>query len=142
MTKLIFLLFTTLLLSKSDFDNSFITKYEYGKMLYANPRGISCIKCHGKDAKGKKIATFTHIRNKIKYNCTIQSNDITDISYKNFLLTLDPKLEKTKKKMNCCKTKESNIYNTYQFPVALVSDEHTVRLEIAMNQLGILIQKR
>ena len=97
MFKFIFLFSTTLILAKSDFDNSFITKYEYGKMLYSNPRGVSCIKCHGADAKGKKIATFTHIRNKVKYHCTIKSNDITDITYKNFLLKLDPKLEKPKK---------------------------------------------
>jgi len=117
MTKLIFLFFTTLLLSKSDFDNSFITKYEYGKMLYANPRGISCIKCHGADAKGKTIATFTHIRNKIKYNCTIKSDDITGITYKSFLLTLDPKLEKTKKKFKkdevCKKLIYGNSMPTY-----------------------------
>lgn len=24
----------------------FISKYEYGKMLYENPRGVSCKKCH------------------------------------------------------------------------------------------------
>lgn len=117
MTKLFFLFFATLLLSKSDFDNSFITKYEYGKMLYANPRGISCIKCHGDNAKGKEIANFTHIRNKIKYNCTIKSKDITDISYKNFLLTLDPKLEKPKMKFNkdevCKKLIYGNSMPTY-----------------------------
>jgi len=80
-------------LSKTDFDNSFITKYEYGKMLYANPRGISCIKCHGEKAKGKKIASFTHIKNKIKYNCTIKSQDISNISYNDFLTKLDPKIK-------------------------------------------------
>jgi hypothetical protein len=85
-------------MSKSTFDNSFITKYEYGKMLYENPRGISCVKCHGQDARGKKIASFVHIRHKKKYNCEIRSNDITNISHKDFLMTLDPRLEKPKKK--------------------------------------------
>lgn len=94
MIKLLLLLSTTMLVAKSDFDNSFITKYEYGKMLYASPRGISCIKCHGDNAKGKKIATFTHLRNKIKYNCTIRSEDITNISYEDFLRKLDPKIKK------------------------------------------------
>jgi len=98
MIKLIFLCFTTLLVAKSDLSNTFITKYEYGKMLYTNPRGISCAKCHGDDAKGKKIASFVHIRNKIKYNCTIRSEDITSVTYKNFQMTLDPKIEKPKKK--------------------------------------------
>ena len=41
-----------------DINNSFITKYEYGKMLFNNPRGIGCNKCHGDDAKGKKIVEF------------------------------------------------------------------------------------
>lgn len=37
-----------------DINNSFITKYEYGKMLFNNPRGIGCNNCHGDDARGKK----------------------------------------------------------------------------------------
>ena len=41
-------------------DNLFITNYEYGQMLYENPRGIGCIKCHGKNGKGKFIARYTH----------------------------------------------------------------------------------
>jgi hypothetical protein len=117
MIKLIFLFITTALLSKSDFSNSFITKYEYGKMLYKNPRGISCIKCHGQNAQGKKIASFVHIRNKIKYNCIIESKDITNISYKDFVETLDPKLEKAKKKFKknqiCEKLTYGNSMPTY-----------------------------
>jgi hypothetical protein len=117
MIKLFFLLVTTILLSESDFDKSFITKYEYGKMLYINPRGISCVKCHGIDAKGREITNFTHIRNKLKYNCKIQSKDITNISYKNFLLTLDTKIEKPKKQFSknqiCEKLTYGNSMPTY-----------------------------
>ena len=40
--------------------NLFITDYEYGQVLYENPRGIGCIKCHGVDGKGKFIARYTH----------------------------------------------------------------------------------
>jgi len=40
------------------FATDFISNLEYGKMLYENPRGIGCIKCHGKDAKGRIIATY------------------------------------------------------------------------------------
>jgi len=36
----------------------FITNEEYGKMLYENPRGIGCIKCHNKNGKGKVIANY------------------------------------------------------------------------------------
>ena len=41
-------------------DNSFITKKEYGAMLYKNPRGIGCHKCHGKIGQGMLIARYKH----------------------------------------------------------------------------------
>lgn len=105
------------LFAKSNFDNSFITQYEYGKMLYNNPRGISCNKCHGDDAKGKIISTFTHIRKKKTYICTIQSEDITNISFDKFKATLDPNIEKPKKKFDksdiCAKLTYGNSMPTY-----------------------------
>ncbi len=36
----------------------FITKMEYAKMLYSNPRGIGCILCHGKRGEGSVIARY------------------------------------------------------------------------------------
>jgi hypothetical protein len=39
-------------------DNWFITNLEYGKMLYNNPRGISCAKCHGDKGEGKIITSY------------------------------------------------------------------------------------
>ncbi len=36
----------------------FISKSEYAKMLYANPRGIGCDKCHGAKGEGKVIASY------------------------------------------------------------------------------------
>ncbi len=39
--------------------DSFLSSVEYGKMLYKNPRGISCSQCHGKEGKGgQKIAKY------------------------------------------------------------------------------------
>ena len=51
----------------------FISHYEYGQMLYDNPRGVSCSQCHGasgegtmiveyKDENGKKALTGSDIR--------------------------------------------------------------------------------
>jgi len=38
---------------------SFLSSVEYGKMLYKNPRGISCEQCHGEAGKGgQKIAKY------------------------------------------------------------------------------------
>ena len=37
---------------------SFITDEEYGAMLYQNPRGIGCDKCHGERGEGLLIAKY------------------------------------------------------------------------------------
>ncbi|RUM66250.1 MAG: cytochrome c [Sulfurospirillum sp.] len=39
-------------------DGSFITNEEYARMLYQNPRGISCAKCHGEKGEGKVLSTY------------------------------------------------------------------------------------
>ena len=45
-------------------NDSFLLEVEYGRMLYKNPRGISCSQCHGKEGKGgHKIAKY-YDRNK------------------------------------------------------------------------------
>lgn len=117
MIKFLLLFFTTIALGQTNFEDSFITQYEYGKMLYKNPRGISCNKCHGDKAKGKEIVSFTHTINKKTYNCSIKTKDITKISYQEFLQTLDPKLEKPKKKFKkeqvCEKLTYENSMPTY-----------------------------
>lgn len=40
------------------FAQDFITKLEYAKMLYQNPRGISCSKCHGQKGEQNLIAKY------------------------------------------------------------------------------------
>ena len=42
----------------------FISHYEYGEMLYANPRGVSCSQCHGKSGEGQTIVEFRDIHGK------------------------------------------------------------------------------
>ncbi|AII15050.1 putative protein, possible cytochrome c [Campylobacter iguaniorum] len=49
----IFLLSCTFLVAED-----FITKFEYAKMLYQNPRGIGCNKCHGDKGEGKNIVDY------------------------------------------------------------------------------------
>jgi hypothetical protein len=87
-------------LVKKEIDDSFITKYEYGKMLYHNPRGISCAKCHGENGKGKIVATFTHYIKKKKYICTIKPEDITNIPYETFEAKLNPDIKVVKPKFD------------------------------------------
>ena len=42
----------------------FISHYEYGEMLYANPRGVSCSQCHGKNGEGQNIVEYRDIHGK------------------------------------------------------------------------------
>lgn len=41
----------------------FISEFEYGQMLYNDPRGVSCVSCHGETGEGKHIANY-RIRDK------------------------------------------------------------------------------
>jgi len=47
-----------LLLSASLFAEDFISEFEYGQMLYRDPRGVSCVPCHGETGEGKKIVSY------------------------------------------------------------------------------------
>ncbi|CAD7287019.1 hypothetical protein LMG7974_00201 [Campylobacter majalis] len=50
------------------FGADFITKTEYAKMLYKNPRGIGCNLCHGEKAEGKIISKYLQKDRKTKQN--------------------------------------------------------------------------
>jgi hypothetical protein len=103
--------------------DSFITKYEYGKMLYHNPRGISCAKCHGNDAKGMIIARFKHKTKKAVYNCVAQSHDITNIGFEKFKAKLDPDIDVQKPKFNKEQVCEKMIYGNTMPKYFLTKDE-------------------
>lgn len=65
--KFIFFIFVFSIFTYADStDNSFITKFEYGAMLYENPRGVGCIKCHGKGNKPVIIAKYKEKDKKTK----------------------------------------------------------------------------
>ncbi len=58
----------------------FISHYEYGEMLYANPRGISCSECHGKNGEGKIIVEFRDIGGKqVLRGSDIRRNTYSDM---------------------------------------------------------------
>ncbi len=58
--KLLWMLLPFMLWGEEDF----ISHYEYGEMLYANPRGVSCVQCHGKSGEGQTIVEFRDIHGK------------------------------------------------------------------------------
>ncbi|MDR0762823.1 MAG: cytochrome c [Campylobacteraceae bacterium] len=75
--RLIFVLLTLLSSLAAD---DFITRTEYAKLLYLNPRGIGCDKCHGSDAKGKVIASFKQ-KGEIKNLVAPPINNITKADF-------------------------------------------------------------
>ncbi|PKI81164.1 cytochrome C oxidase subunit III [Malaciobacter halophilus] len=71
---------TNILYATQD-DNSFITKFEYGAMLYENPRGIGCNKCHGNGKKEVIIAKYRNKKGALKY---IKAPPINNVNFKDF----------------------------------------------------------
>jgi mono/diheme cytochrome c family protein len=57
MFKYLFFILPLCLCAQEDF----ISHYEYGEMLYNNPRGVSCAQCHGEKGEGKTIVEFRDI---------------------------------------------------------------------------------
>lgn len=132
MKKIALILFITTIVFCDDVNNylvkekgldSFITKYEYGKMLYHNPRGISCAKCHGDDAKGKVISRFKHTIKKRIYNCVVESQDITSIDFNRFKAKLDPDIILEKPKFHKDQICEKMIYGNTMPKYFLTNEE-------------------
>ncbi len=68
------------------FAEDFISHFEYGEMLYNNPRGVSCALCHGDKGKGKVIATYKENNNSI---ASIRGSDITQVSLTDMIKSLN-----------------------------------------------------
>ncbi len=80
MKSYILFIFSFFLFSHVLADDSFITNLEYAKMLYKNPRGIGCDKCHGRYGEGKIIAKYKQ-KGKILY---LKSPKINSVSKEDF----------------------------------------------------------
>ena len=86
-------IFFTFLYAKNDW---FITNYEYGKMLYNNPRGISCAKCHGEKGEGKVIASFINSK---KQEVVIKTSSFKNLTFEKLKNILYKKKKFFKKKL-------------------------------------------
>ena len=91
--RFLFLFFPFVLFGES----SFITEMEYASLLYKNPRGIGCHKCHGLKGEGKLIATYKETKKvkkgekvyKIKVKKEFRVPAINMLTYKTFNDTLN-----------------------------------------------------
>ena len=80
---LLFILSTFLL--SDELDTSFITKYEYGAMLYKNPRGIGCIKCHQGASKEVVLAIYLDKKDQEQKIIVPSINQLTFAEFKKVL---------------------------------------------------------
>ncbi len=69
------------------FADSFITKDGYAKMLYQNPRGIGCHKCHGMNGKGLVLGRYKEGNRTI----VIKAPDITKLPFQQFKAAIESK---------------------------------------------------
>ncbi len=107
---ILILLLPVFLFAKTDW---FITKLEYGKMLYNNPRGISCAKCHGENAQGKVIAKYYIKKKKEKVLKILKAPDITNVSFEKFQKKLFHKQLSVMPKYDYLTNKEINAIYLY-----------------------------
>ncbi len=72
------------------FGADFITKTEYAKMLYLNPRGIGCDKCHGAKGEGSLISKYKHFDKKANKTVDdeLRAPKINDIDFESFKAAL------------------------------------------------------
>ena len=108
--RLIIFLLPLILLAKQ---NWFITKLEYGKMLYNDPRGISCAKCHGKYGQGKVIAKYYEIKNNKEILNILKAPNIQDIPFDKFKKQLFHKNLSVMPKYNYLTNQEINAIYLY-----------------------------
>ena len=110
--------FLILLFCVAIFGADFITKTEYAKMLYLNPRGIGCDKCHGAKGEGSLISKYKHFDKKANKTVDdeLRAPKINDIDFESFKAAL---------------TKPKGVMPSY----FLTDDETTILYEYITNKM-------
>ena len=110
--------FLILLFCVAIFGADFITKTEYAKMLYLNPRGIGCDKCHGAKGDGSLISKYKHFDKKANKTVDdeLRAPKINDIEFESFKAAL---------------TKPKGVMPSY----FLTDEETTILYEYITNQM-------
>ena len=110
--------FLILLFCMAIFGADFITKTEYAKMLYLNPRGIGCDKCHGAKGEGSLISKYKHFDKKANKTVDdeLRAPKINDIEFESFKAAL---------------TKPKGVMPSY----FLTDEETTILYEYITNQM-------
>ena len=115
--------FLILLFCVAIFGADFITKTEYAKMLYLNPRGIGCDKCHGAKGEGSLISKYKHFDKKANKTVDdeLRAPKINDIDFESFKAAL---------------TKPKGVMPSY----FLTDEETTILYEYITNQMKPIVK--
>ena len=104
----------------------FISKSEYAKMLFANPRGIGWNKCHGEKGDGKVISIYKSY-DKAKSKSRTQkliAPRINNLKYEKFYKALkSSSVEKTKNMMPRYFLTDNEILTLYDYLQSLNKDK-------------------
>jgi hypothetical protein len=76
-------------------DDYFMSRFEYGSMLYKDPRGIGCHHCHGLDARGSLLVTYKKKLNNRLVDINITVPSIDSIDFNRFKAKLTNKSKKS-----------------------------------------------
>ncbi len=117
-----------------EINSSFITQKEYGKMLYENPRGIGCNKCHGDDGTGSFIASYKHRskKEKEKKSYTITASNIRNIDFELFKKAVN-NLSLSKKEKQILNRAKKHISIMPQY---FLTDEELKSIHFYLNSLN------
>jgi len=82
-------------------DTSFITQMEYASLLYKNPRGIGCDKCHGERGEGRLIARYKETKRvkegekiiTVKIPKEFRAPAINQLTFKEFKNSFDKRIK-------------------------------------------------
>ncbi len=122
------------------FAEDFISEFEYGQMLYKDPRGVSCASCHGKVGEGSFIASYTDKEGK-KHD--FYAPDIRNLSLEEFKKSifaggkLMPKYYLTNKESEAI-YKYIQVVNSYQ--KERESDEDVIDSNISFEEDNISLE--
>jgi len=72
-------------------EDLFMSEYEYGKMLYFEPNGVSCASCHGDDGQSQINFEYVVYSKPSAQKKIVPVKTITRLSFLEFISALDQK---------------------------------------------------
>ncbi len=72
-------------------DELFMTEYDYAKMLYFEPNGISCASCHGENGQGNLVFEYVVYQKSIPITKIVPVKNLHSLSFLDFIHGIEEK---------------------------------------------------